>query len=150
MSITVTNISKSFGPQKALDDISFSIKKGEVVGFLGPNGAGKSTLMRILTTYYKADGGQAQVHGFDVERSPREVQRSIGYLPEHNPLYLDMYVREYLEFNAEAYRVPKAGSNRSSGPPAWIPRPTKRSGSSPRAIGSGWAWPPPCSTIPRY
>lgn len=108
MSITVKNISKSFGPQKALDDISFSINKGEVVGFLGPNGAGKSTMMRILTTYYRADEGQAEVHGFDVTKSPREVQKSIGYLPEHNPLYLEMYVREYLAFNAEVYRVPKS------------------------------------------
>ncbi len=128
MSITVTNISKSFGPQKALDNVSFSIKKGEVVGFLGPNGAGKSTLMRILTTYYKADSGQAQVHGFDVERSPREVQRSIGYLPEHNPLYLDMYVREYLEFNAEAYRVPKSRVQQVIGPTGLDPEAHKKIG----------------------
>ncbi len=128
MSITVTNISKSFGPQKALDNVSFSIKKGEVVGFLGPNGAGKSTLMRILTTYYKADSGQAQVHGFDVERSPREVQRSIGYLPEHNPLYLDMYVREYLEFNAEAYRVPKSRVQQVLGPTGLDPEAHKKIG----------------------
>lgn len=108
MSITVQNITKTFGQQKALDNVSFSIKKGEVVGFLGPNGAGKSTMMRILTTYYKADSGDAEVNGFDVLKSVREVQKSIGYLPEHNPLYLEMYVKEYLAFNADVYQIPKS------------------------------------------
>ncbi|MEJ2163718.1 MAG: gliding motility-associated ABC transporter ATP-binding subunit GldA [Robiginitalea sp.] len=107
MSIEVAHISKCFGSQQALNDISFSIRKGEIVGFLGPNGAGKSTLMKILTTYHKADSGRAQVNGFDVVSQPREVQRSIGYLPEHNPLYLELYVREYLSFNASVYRVDK-------------------------------------------
>jgi ABC-2 type transport system ATP-binding protein len=107
MSITVQNISKSFGPQKALNNVSFSIKKGEIVGFLGPNGAGKSTMMRILTTYYKPDSGDAEVNGFDVLKSETEVQKSIGYLPEHNPLYLEMYVKEYLSFNADVYQVSK-------------------------------------------
>lgn len=108
MSISVKKITKSFGTQKALNQISFDIKKGEIVGFLGPNGAGKSTMMRILTTYYKADEGKAQVNGFDVLTNERDVQKSIGYLPEHNPLYLDMYVKEYLAFNAEAYKIPKS------------------------------------------
>ena len=108
MSIEVQNISKSYGSQKALDAISFSIKKGEIVGFLGPNGAGKSTLMKILTTYINADEGSAVVNGFDVVAEPQKVQRSVGYLPEHNPLYLDLYVREYLEFNAQVYKVPKS------------------------------------------
>ncbi|RDY58854.1 gliding motility-associated ABC transporter ATP-binding subunit GldA [Flagellimonas nanhaiensis] len=107
MSITVKNITKSFGRQKALNNISFSIEKGEIVGFLGPNGAGKSTMMRILTSYYKADAGEASVNGFDVLQSKREVQKSIGYLPEHNPLYLEMYVKEYLGFNADVYKVGK-------------------------------------------
>ncbi len=107
MSITVANITKSFGAQKALNNVSFAIKKGEIVGFLGPNGAGKSTMMRILTTYYKADEGTAEVNGHDVLKSEREVQKSIGYLPEHNPLYLEMYVKEYLAFNADVYKVPK-------------------------------------------
>ena len=107
MSIEVKNITKTFGTQKALNDISFSIKKGEIVGFLGPNGAGKSTMMRILTTYYTADSGYAEVNGFDVIKAQLDVQRSIGYLPEHNPLYLEMYVKEYLLFNAEVYKVPK-------------------------------------------
>jgi ABC-2 type transport system ATP-binding protein len=105
MPIEVQHISKRFGNQQALDDISFSIRKGEVVGFLGPNGAGKSTLMKILTTYYTADSGQAQVNGYNVLTQPREVQRSLGYLPEHNPLYLDLYVKEYLAFNASVYKV---------------------------------------------
>ncbi len=107
MSISVKNITKRFGTQKALDNISFELSKGEIVGFLGPNGAGKSTMMKILTTYHKADEGEALVNSFDVDRQGREVQKSIGYLPEHNPLYLDMYVKEYLSFNAAAYQVAK-------------------------------------------
>jgi ABC-2 type transport system ATP-binding protein len=108
MSIEVNNISKSYGAQKALDNISFSVKKGEIVGFLGPNGAGKSTLMKILTTYIASDEGTAAVNGFDVNTQAKAVQQSIGYLPEHNPLYLDLYVREYLAFNADVYKVAKS------------------------------------------
>jgi ABC-2 type transport system ATP-binding protein len=108
MSIEVNNISKSYGAQKALDNISFSVKKGEIVGFLGPNGAGKSTLMKILTTYIAADEGTALVNGHDVNSDQKAVQLSIGYLPEHNPLYLDLYVREYLDFNADIYKVAKS------------------------------------------
>ncbi len=107
MSITVKNITKTFGNQKALNTVSFSIKKGEIVGFLGPNGAGKSTMMRVLTTYHNADSGKAQVNGFNVSSKKSDVQKSIGYLPEHNPLYLEMYVKEYLSFNAEVYNVSK-------------------------------------------
>jgi len=108
MSIEVNNISKSYGVQKALDHISFTVQKGEIVGFLGPNGAGKSTLMKILTTYIAADDGSAAVNGFDVNSQAKAVQQSIGYLPEHNPLYLDLYVREYLAFNAEVYKIHKS------------------------------------------
>jgi len=108
MSIEVNNISKSYGAQKALDAISFSIQKGEIVGFLGPNGAGKSTLMKILTTYLLADEGSALVNGNDVSTNTKAVQFSIGYLPEHNPLYLDLYIREYLAFNADVYKVNKS------------------------------------------
>ena len=107
MSIEVQNISKSYGAQKALDNVSFSIKKGEIVGFLGPNGAGKSTLMKILTTFIHADEGTASVNGSDVSEDQKAVQLSVGYLPEHNPLYLDLYVREYLAFNADVYKVSK-------------------------------------------
>ena len=108
MSIEVKDITKSYGQQKALDAVSFSIQPGEIVGFLGPNGAGKSTLMKILTTYIEADGGQALVNGSDVATNQKEVQKSVGYLPEHNPLYLDLYVREYLSFNADVYKVKKS------------------------------------------
>lgn len=108
MSIQVKNISKTFGQQKALDQVSFAIEKGEIVGFLGPNGAGKSTMMKILTTYLPASEGTALVNGFEVTKNAIEVKKSVGYLPEHNPLYLDMYVREYLFFNAGIYKTPKA------------------------------------------
>jgi ABC-2 type transport system ATP-binding protein len=111
MSIEVVNISKSYGDQKALDAVSFSVKKGEIVGFLGPNGAGKSTLMKILTTYIAADEGSATVNGFEVNSNQKAVQLSVGYLPEHNPLYLDLYVREYLAFNAEVFKVEKSRIN---------------------------------------
>jgi ABC-2 type transport system ATP-binding protein len=108
MSIEVKNITKTYGKQIALDAISFSIKKGEIVGFLGPNGAGKSTLMKILTTYLTADKGGAYVNGFDLATQAIQVQQSVGYLPEHNPLYLDLYVREYLAFNADLHHVSKS------------------------------------------
>ncbi|MCL9806731.1 gliding motility-associated ABC transporter ATP-binding subunit GldA [Flavobacterium amniphilum] len=108
MSIEVQNISKNYGTQKALDNISFKVNKGEIVGFLGPNGAGKSTLMKILTTYINADEGVAKVNDFDVKSNPINVQKSVGYLPEHNPLYLDLYVKEYLAFNADVYKVAKS------------------------------------------
>ena len=107
MSIEVKNISKSYGSQKALDNISFSIKKGEIVGFLGPNGAGKSTLMKILTTFIAADSGDAIVNNKDVRTQQKSVQQTVGYLPEHNPLYLELYVREYLGFNAAVYGIAK-------------------------------------------
>jgi ABC-2 type transport system ATP-binding protein len=107
MSINVTNITKKYGKQKALDNVSFNIAKGEIVGFLGPNGAGKSTMMKILTTFIKATDGDALVNSYAVSKEALKVQKSIGYLPEHNPLYLEMYVREYLEFNAEIYKVSK-------------------------------------------
>jgi ABC-2 type transport system ATP-binding protein len=108
MSIEVINVSKSYGEQKALDNVSFSISKGEIVGFLGPNGAGKSTLMKILTTYISADEGKALVNDNDVIENSKEVQKAVGYLPEHNPLYLDLYIREYLTFNADVYKTPKS------------------------------------------
>ena len=107
MSIEVTEISKTYGNQKALDKISFRLGKGEIVGFLGPNGAGKSTMMKILTTYLKPTEGIAVVNGYNTSDETREVQRAVGYLPEHNPLYLEMYVKEYLSFNAGIYKIPK-------------------------------------------
>ncbi|MGM5468706.1 gliding motility-associated ABC transporter ATP-binding subunit GldA [Flavobacteriaceae bacterium LMO-SS05] len=108
MSIVVENLSKVYGKQKALNDVSFTIQKGEIVGFLGPNGAGKSTMMKILTTYIQATKGVAKVGDFNVASDSRNVQHLVGYLPEHNPLYLDMYVKEYLRFNAGVYNIPKS------------------------------------------
>ncbi len=108
MSIKVENITKIYGKQTALNAVSFSIKKGEIVGFLGPNGAGKSTMMKILTTYISSFEGSAFVNEFSVTDEKINVQKRVGYLPEHNPLYLDMYVREYLGFNAEVYKIDKS------------------------------------------
>ncbi|MFS4482292.1 gliding motility-associated ABC transporter ATP-binding subunit GldA [Hyunsoonleella sp. 2307UL5-6] len=106
MSIEVSNISKLYGNQKALNNISFSVKRPEIVGFLGPNGAGKSTMMKILTTYVKPSSGSTKVNGYGAEAT-QNIQKSVGYLPEHNPLYLDMYIKEYLAFNANIYNVNK-------------------------------------------
>lgn len=105
MSIKVNNITKLYGEQKALNNISFEVNTGEVVGFLGPNGAGKSTMMKILTCFIPQSSGQASVCGFDVAEESLEVRKQVGYLPEHNPLYLDMYVKEYLEFIAGLHKV---------------------------------------------
>lgn len=105
MSIKVENITKQFGAQKALNNVSFSVNRPEIVGFLGPNGAGKSTMMKILTTYLSPTSGNAEVNGHAVLTQPKNVQKSVGYLPEHNPLYLDQYVREYLKFNANVYNA---------------------------------------------
>lgn len=105
MSIKVEDISKFYGTQEALSHINFEAKKGEIIGFLGPNGAGKSTMMKILTTYISATSGKATVAGYDVVEDSLEVRKRIGYLPEHNSLYTDMYVREYLHFIAGIYKV---------------------------------------------
>ena len=107
MSIEVVGISKFYGKQKALNNISFKVNKPEIVGFLGPNGAGKSTMMKILTTYINASEGVAKVNGYDINEASKNVQLSLGYLPEHNPLYLDLFVKEYLKFNADIYKVSK-------------------------------------------
>ena len=107
MSITGENITKQYGNQIALNQISFSIKRGEIVGFLGPNGAGKSTLMKILTTYISSFEGRAWVNNYSVIDDQIKVQQSVGYLPEHNPLYPELYVREYLNFNADIYKIDK-------------------------------------------
>ena len=100
MSISVRNITKDYGAQHALNDVSFEIGAGEVVGFLGPNGAGKSTMMKILTCFLQPTAGNATVCGFDTRTESMEVRRNVGYLPENNPLYLDLYIREYLDFVA--------------------------------------------------
>jgi ABC-2 type transport system ATP-binding protein len=106
MSIIANNITKLFGEQKALDNVSFSIEPGQIVGFLGPNGAGKSTMMKILTCFIPPTSGEAFVNGFDVMENSLEVRKVVGYLPEHNPLYSEMYIKEYLEFVAGIFKIP--------------------------------------------
>ncbi|MBL7702364.1 MAG: gliding motility-associated ABC transporter ATP-binding subunit GldA [Ferruginibacter sp.] len=105
MSITVNNLTKVYGAQKAVDDISFTVNKGEIVGFLGPNGAGKSTTMKIITGYLPSSTGTATVCGVPVVENSNETKKKIGYLPEANPLYYDMYVREYLDFVTNIHAV---------------------------------------------
>lgn len=107
MSISIKNVSKFYGEQAALQSISLEVKKGEVVGFLGPNGAGKSTLMKIITCYLPASEGEVKVCGESVAEHSLSVRRKVGYLPEHNPLYLEMYIKEYLSFVAGVYYSPK-------------------------------------------
>ena len=105
--IEVQNLTKIYGEQRAIDNISFTANKGEILGFLGPNGAGKTTTMKILTCFIPPSSGSASVCGFDVTTAPLEVRREVGYLPEHNPLYKDMYVKEYLEFVAGVHKLDK-------------------------------------------
>ena len=107
MSILLKNISKNYGDQKALNEVTLTIEKGQITGLLGPNGAGKSTLMKIITGAILPTSGTAVVNGVDVVASPLQVQQSLGYLPEHNPQYLELYVREYLEYVAQLYKVDK-------------------------------------------
>jgi ABC-2 type transport system ATP-binding protein len=107
MSIKVSSVSKSYDTQKVLDTISFDAKKGEIIGFLGPNGAGKSTMMKILTGYLKPNEGEVFIDEIDVLKNPLEAQKIIGYLPEHNALYTEMYVREYLQFCSSIFKIAK-------------------------------------------
>jgi len=111
MSIQVKEVSKYYGQQAALQSVSLEVKKGEIVGFLGPNGAGKSTLMKIITTYLAADEGQVKVCQENVEENPLSIRQKIGYLAEHNPLYLEMYIKEYLDFIADLYGCSKQRVN---------------------------------------
>ncbi|WP_026063178.1 ATP-binding cassette domain-containing protein [Pedobacter arcticus] len=105
MSISVKALSKNYGSQKAVDEISFEAKPGKILGFLGPNGAGKSTTMKMLTSFIPKTAGSAQVCGFDITEESLEVRRNIGYLPENNPLYTDMYVKEFLYFIGDVYHL---------------------------------------------
>lgn len=107
MSIKVENLTKVFGTQTAVNNISFELKKGEIVGFLGPNGAGKSTTMKMITGYIPPTNGKLEVCCHDVIKEPMQIRKSIGYLPEANPLYFDMYIREYLEFTAGIHKIEK-------------------------------------------
>ncbi|MFO7723380.1 MAG: gliding motility-associated ABC transporter ATP-binding subunit GldA [Bacteroidales bacterium] len=106
MSIEVIGVSKLYGEQKALDDVSMKLENGEIAGLLGPNGAGKSTLMKIITCFIPPDSGSVSVSGYDILEDAMEVRKSVGYLPEHNPLYLDMYVHEFLQFIAGLHKLP--------------------------------------------
>jgi len=103
MSIAVRNLTKLYGGQKAIDDISFDVKTGEILGFLGPNGAGKTTTMKILTCYMPPSAGQVEVDGLDISHSSLDVRKKVGYLPEMNPLYLDMNVLDYIEYSAQLH-----------------------------------------------
>ena len=105
MSIFIQNINKSYGNQKALSDVSLEIEKGEIVGFLGPNGAGKSTLMKIISSYISQDSGTVKVCNFNTAEQENESKKRIGYLPENNPLYKEMYIKEYLNFVASIYKI---------------------------------------------
>ena len=105
MSLIIKSVTKSYDKQQALTDVSFTLNKGEIVGFLGPNGAGKSTLMKIITCYLQQDSGKVQVCNLDTKEQDLKVKAKIGYLPEHNPLYTDMYVKEYLSFVGGIYKV---------------------------------------------
>ncbi len=107
MDIIVDNISKHFGTQKAVDQVSFQVKTGEILGFLGPNGAGKSTTMRAITCYLTPTSGDIRVGGYSIHENPEEIKQNIGYLPESNPLYQDMPVLDYLRFVAEIHKIPK-------------------------------------------
>ncbi len=111
MSVIVEHLTKIYGAQKALDDISFEVKPGDIMGFLGPNGAGKSTTMKILSGYIPQTSGKASVCGYDVQENSIDVKKHIGYLPELNPLYTDMYVKEYLLFIAELQNLGKRSNN---------------------------------------
>ncbi len=113
MTIKVTNLSKIYGSQKALDSISFEAHKGEILGFLGPNGAGKSTTMKILTGYIPATSGQAFINGIEINENSIAIRKEVGYLPELNPLYTDMYVKEFLLFIANSYGI-TTGANQAA------------------------------------
>jgi ABC-2 type transport system ATP-binding protein len=138
MSIRVEQVTKLYGTQKAVDEASFSMNKGEVVGLLGPNGAGKSTLMKILTCFIPPTSGKAFVMEYDVQEHPLEVQRLVGYLPEHNPLYLDMYVREYLGFIAGIHQLGSKTAQR-----------VRKSVHFQKGTANVWAWPRHSSTTLR-
>jgi ABC-2 type transport system ATP-binding protein len=127
--ITLENVTKSFGPTVAVDHVSFSVDRGEVVGFLGPNGAGKSTTMRLITNYLEPETGAVRIDGQDTRLDPVAARRRIGYLPENNPLYTEMLVDEYLRFVGDLRG--RRASPRST---------TGRSASCRRATGSGSGW----------
>ena len=114
MSIEISRLVKKYGHQKAVDDLTFSVKKNEIVGFLGPNGAGKSTTLKIATGYIAPTSGTVKINGIDVAQHPIEIKKKIGYLPENNPLYLDMFVHEYLRFSGKFFGIKGAGLKKNA------------------------------------
>ena len=141
--IEIRNITKLYGQQKALDDVNLSIGKGEVVGLLGPNGAGKSTLMKILTSFIPPSSGTAIIDGMDVEEDSLKIRRLVGYLPENNPLYLDMYVKEYLQFVLRMYKNiknPTQAVNQVIDMTGLTPESNKLIGAFQKAIASVLVW----------
>ena len=143
--IEVANLTKRYAGKTAVADISFAVGRGEIVALLGPNGAGKSTTMRILSCFMAATSGVARVAGLDVSTRADEVRRKIGYMPENNPLHLDMRVREYLKF-----RACLKGSRASSPNAAWPRPPAASSASFPKASASASGWPTPWCMIPNW
>ncbi len=131
--IQVQGLTKHYGPRKAIDDLTFEVKKGEIVGFLGPNGAGKSTTMKILTGFMPATSGDVRVNGYDVFENPIEVKRAIGYLPESPPIYMEMTVTDYLEFAARLNQVASADLAKQVD---WAIEKTNLGGVSKRIIGN--------------
>lgn len=152
MSIEVKNLLKQYGEQKAVNSISFKVDKGEIVGFLGPNGAGKSTTMKIITGYLRQTGGEAWVCGINVADQPLETKKKIGYLPELNALYYDMYVREYLGFVAEVHQVinSKTKIEEVIALTGLTVESKKRSGNYQKDTNNGWDWQLPSYMIPKY
>ncbi|MEM8892671.1 MAG: ATP-binding cassette domain-containing protein, partial [Bacteroidota bacterium] len=112
MSVSVNHLSKVYGSQRAVDDLSFEVEAGEILGFLGPNGAGKSTTMKIISCFLPPTEGSVSIDEFNIQDHPLEIRKRVGYLPEHNPLYLDMYVHEFLEFVGRIYNLGKAERKR--------------------------------------
>ena len=126
MSIVVKDLTKTYGDQRALDGINLELKSGQITGLLGPNGAGKSTLMKIITGAILPTEGSVMVNGTNVLTNPLEVQKHIGYLPEHNPQYLELYVKEYLAYVASVYKAPKTSVAKSSSKPFSVPSNIKK------------------------
>ncbi len=145
MSIIVRGVTKLYGEQKALDNVSFEVKTGEIVGFLGPNGAGKSTMMKIITGFIPASSGTVAINGTEITTDNPELRKSIGYLPENNPLYPEMYVREYLGFVYSLYKTGTSSGNKIDNIieiTGLAPEQKKKIGSLSKGLqAKGWACP---------
>ena len=140
MSIVIENLTKMYGAQKALDNVSMTIESGQITGLLGPNGAGKSTLMKIITGSIIPEEGNVLVNGIDVLKEPLRVQRTLGYLPEHNPQYLEMYVQEYLAYVAAIYKVSKSRIATVIDMVCWVRKSIKKLEHFQKDTGSALVW----------